>query len=58
MDKVIFYPLVHTKVKVKHFMSNQTVLSQLETRIHVLYAEDMLEGNGEVFFFKIVFNFY
>lgn len=50
MHKVIFYPLVHTKVKVKHFMSNQTVLSQLETTIHVLYAEDMLERKWGGFF--------
>lgn len=35
-------------------MSNQTVLSQLETRIHVLYAEDMLERKwGGFFSFKL-----
>lgn len=58
MRKVIFYPLVHTQVKVKHFMSNQIVLSQLETRIHVLYAEDNLERKQGSLFFKIVLNFY
>lgn len=50
MHKVIFYPLVHTKVKVKHFVSNQTVLSQLETKVDVLYAENTLERKWGGFF--------